>query len=93
MTTAADELNFKPFEDDVSQSVLDELTFENQGDCVSIYGSIQITADQQGLAYAKQLARIANEAVAYLEQQTTLATANIKDQQNNDDGEFSWGDQ
>ena len=61
------ELSFKPFADAVSQSMLDELTFENHGDCVSIYGSLQITRDADGLAHAKQLARIINDAVSYLE--------------------------
>ena len=91
MSDNKDEISFKPFADDVSQSTLDELTFENQGDAISIYGSIQITADQQGLAYAKQLARIANEAITYLEQQDL--PENIAKQNDEDEGEFSWGDQ
>ena len=90
MSNNENEISFKPFADDVSQSTLDELTFENQGDAVSIYGSIQITADQQGLAYAKQLAHIANEAVAYLEQQELPES--VAKQNDEDEGEFSWGD-
>lgn len=76
MSNSDSEISFKPFADDVSQSMLNELTFENQGDCVSIYGSLQITADAQGLAYAKQLARIVNETVAHLEQQQSSASSN-----------------
>ena len=67
MSNDQTELNFKPFADGVSQSMLEELTFENQGDCVSIYGSLQITLDEEGLKRAKTLAKIANEAVAFLE--------------------------
>lgn len=67
MTNSNDELKFVPFSDDVSQSMLQELTFENQGDAVSIYGSLQITKDAEGLARAKQLAHIVHQAITYLE--------------------------
>ena len=90
MSNNENEIHFKPFADDVSQSMLNELTFENQGDAVSIYGSLQITADKQGLDNAKQLAKVINEAIAYLEQQEL--PENIAQQNDEDEGEFSWDD-
>lgn len=63
---------FKAFADDVSQTMVDELTVENQGNRVSIYGSMQITLDQIGLTHARQLQDILRDAISYLEQQTEL---------------------
>lgn len=63
---------FKAFADEVSQTMIDELTIENQGDRVSIYGSIQITLDQIGLKHARQLQKLLTEAVSYLEQHSDL---------------------
>lgn len=62
-------INFKPFNDEVSSSTIDNLTLENQGDRLSIYGSLQITLDQKGLDYARQLQHVLNETVQYLQQQ------------------------
>lgn len=59
--------NFRPFEDDTSSSQLDQLTLENQGDRVSLYGSLQITRDQVGLTRAHQLKQILEAAIAELE--------------------------
>ena len=58
---------FKAFEDDHSQVMLDELTLENQGDRVSIYGSIQITRDKVGLEQARQLLSVLQQMVDVLE--------------------------
>jgi hypothetical protein len=63
------QLPFCPFADSTSSFQLDELTFENQGERMSIYGSVQITLDQQGLKLAKALQQILNATVDYLEQQ------------------------
>lgn len=60
---------FKPFADDHSQVMLNDLTLENQGDRVSIYGSIQITRDQIGLAQARELLMTLQQAVDYLASQ------------------------
>lgn len=62
-------MTFKAFSDSSSSYTLDNLTFENQGDRLSIYGSLQITEDQQGLAFAQQLADILQQTIKYLEQQ------------------------
>ena len=37
---------FKPFVDGNESSAIYDLTLENQVDCVSLYGNLQITKDQ-----------------------------------------------
>ncbi|AOA57122.1 hypothetical protein [Acinetobacter larvae] len=59
---------FKPFSNATDSHAVQDLTFENQGDSVNIYGNIQITKDQQGLRAAKVLQKICNDMVAQLEQ-------------------------
>jgi hypothetical protein len=63
---------FSPFADDISSCQIDQLTLENQSDRLSLYGSVQITCDQHGLAYAKQLQDLLYSAIRYLEQQPDL---------------------
>ncbi len=46
---------FKPFENGTESSAIYDLTLENQTDCVSLYGNLQITKDQDGLKTAKAL--------------------------------------
>ena len=60
-------MSFSPFADATASTKLDNLTFENQGDRLSIYGSIQIPQDQAGLALLKQLQTIIQQAVKTLE--------------------------
>lgn len=58
---------FQPFQND-SQSVgIGDLTLENQGQQVNLYGSATFTLDKQSLATAKQLQAILTDIVAYLE--------------------------
>ena len=60
---------FKPFEHGDESSAIYDLTLENQVDCVSLYGNLQITKDQAGLKTAKLLQSFINEVVAALEKQ------------------------
>lgn len=60
---------FHAFADDTASTVIDHLTLENQGDRLSLYGSLQITCDQKGLAHAQQLQHILTQAIDYLQQQ------------------------
>ncbi|WP_038346267.1 hypothetical protein [Acinetobacter sp. A47] len=60
---------FKPFEHGDESSAIYDLTLENQVDCVSLYGNLQITKDQAGLKTAKALQSFVNEVVAALEKQ------------------------
>ena len=58
---------FKPFDKGVESHAIHDLTLENQEDCVSIYGNLQLTKDQAGLAAAKVLQAFLNELVGILE--------------------------
>ena len=61
---------FKPFEHGEESSAIYDLTLENQADCVSLYGNLQITKDQAGLKTAKALQSFINEVVMVLEAQS-----------------------
>lgn len=61
---------FKPFEQGDQSSAIYDLTLENQMDCVSLYGNLQITKDQAGLKTAKVLQSFINDVVAALEKQS-----------------------
>jgi hypothetical protein len=63
---------FKPFEQGDQSSAIYDLTLENQVDCVSLYGNLQITKDQAGLKAAKALQSFINEVVMVLEAQSSL---------------------
>lgn len=61
---------FKPFEHGDESSAIYDLTLENQADCVSLYGNLQITKDQVGLKAAKALQSFINEVIMVLEAQS-----------------------
>ena len=63
---------FKPFENGTESHAIHDLTLENQSDRVNIYGNLQITKDQAGLASAKALQAYLNAIVAKLEAETDL---------------------
>ncbi|KRI63038.1 hypothetical protein [Acinetobacter pittii] len=60
---------FKPFEKGTESSAIEDLTLENDVDCVSIYGNLQITKDKVGLEQAKALQSFLNDVVAALEKE------------------------
>lgn len=60
---------FKPFENGNESSAIYDLTLENQLDCVSLYGNLQITKDQAGLKTAKALQQFINDVVIALEEE------------------------
>lgn len=60
---------FKPFENGNESSAIYDLTLENQLDCVSLYGNLQITKDQAGLKTAKALQQFINDVVITLEKE------------------------
>ena len=63
---------FKAFENGVESHAIHDLTLENQEDCVSIYGNLQITKDQHGLKAAQALQAYLNDIVMTLEKQPNL---------------------
>lgn len=66
-------MSFKAFEDSIASLDIGGLTLENNEDRVSIYGSLNIGRDRQGLAQVKQLQTIINDMVQTLEQQNLPA--------------------
>jgi hypothetical protein len=61
-----------PFADDAASMSIDKLTIENGTDRVAMYGSLDITRDQQGLIHARALLAIVQEAVQRLEGKKNL---------------------
>jgi len=57
----------KPFADESATLEINGLTVENRLDRVSLFGSIDITRDQAGLAAARELKELLAEIVANLE--------------------------
>ncbi|MBC9229029.1 hypothetical protein HI850_006755 [bacterium SPL81] len=72
---------FKPFENGNESSAIYDLTLENQLDCVSLYGNLQITKDQAGLKTAKALQQLINEVVIALEKEELPAQIERKPEQ------------
>ncbi|OTG63301.1 hypothetical protein B9T29_03795 [Acinetobacter sp. ANC 3903] len=63
---------FKPFVNGNESHAIHDLTLENQEDCVSIYGNLQLTKDQAGLQAAKALQNYVNAIVSALESEPDL---------------------
>lgn len=63
---------FKPFVNGTESHAIHDLTLENQEDCVSIYGNLQLTKDQAGLQAAKALQAFLNDVVSALENELNL---------------------
>nr|WP_298893381.1 hypothetical protein [uncultured Acinetobacter sp.] len=76
-------MEFKPFQNHTQSITIDALTIENQGERISIYGSLQIHQDQHSLEHAKILMKILEQTVTTLESQTLA----VKIKQNHDDVE------
>lgn len=75
--------NFQPFSN-ASQSVgltsdVGELTLENQGQQVNLYGNATFTIDKESLALARQLQQVMGDIVAFLEKNhaETIAYADV----------------
>ena len=65
-------MTFQAFADDCSSYTLDNLTFENNADYLSVYGDIQIQRDQQGLQQLLALQSLINQAIIALQADDTL---------------------
>jgi hypothetical protein len=65
-----------PFADDAaSVAIGGGLTVENGTDRVAIYGSLDLTRDQQGLAHARALKALLDAAIQHLQAQKDLPDA------------------
>ncbi len=66
---------FTPFADDAASTSIAKLTVENGTDRIALYGSLDLTRDRQGLAHARALRAILDQAVQVLEAQADLPEA------------------
>ena len=58
---------FMPYENEIdSQKVGDDLIIENRLDKISIYGSVELTKDKEGLQYAYALKRVIDATIEAL---------------------------
>lgn len=64
-----------PFADDDASASVGKLTIENGTERIALYGSLDITRDQQGLAHARFLLAILQGAVQHLESEKDLPAA------------------
>jgi hypothetical protein len=65
-------MTITPFADDDASTSIGTLTVENGTDRLALYGSLNITRDQQGLAHAKALRDLLDKAVHVLEADKAL---------------------
>jgi flagellin-specific chaperone FliS len=59
--------SFKPYANEADAFQIDDLNIENRLDRVSIFGSLDITLDQEGLKKAKELKILIDATLAELE--------------------------
>ena len=64
-----------PFADDAASTTIGELTVENGTDRIALYGSLDLTRDKQGLAHARALLALLEQAVQLLEADKALPDA------------------
>ena len=64
-----------PFADDAASVSIGELTVENGTDRISLYGTLDLTRDKQGLAHARALKALLDQAVQVLEADKALPDA------------------
>jgi len=64
---AAGPVTLTPFADEAASISVGDLTAENRLDRVSLYGSLDLTRDRQGLAEARRLRALLEAVVAALE--------------------------
>lgn len=65
-------MTFKPYANEADVLTIGRLTIENRLDRITVSGDIDLTADQAGLADARDLHRLLGEVVKHLEAQQDL---------------------
>ena len=68
-------MTLTPFADNAASVSIGKLTIENGTDRVALYGSLDITRDQQGLVHARTLLAILQAAVQQMEGDKELPVA------------------
>ena len=71
-----------PFANETDSLSIGELTVENRVDRISIYGSIDITRDKEGLAYAVTLQTLLNDIIAKMKEGDLPDKISIKPAEN-----------
>lgn len=61
---------FVPYANEADVLQIDKLMIENRLDRITISGDVDLTADRQGLAYARRLHEVLGAVLAKLEAQT-----------------------
>jgi len=79
---------FKPYENGTESHAIHDLTIENDVDCVSLYGNLQLTKDQAGLKAAKALQALLNNVVQQLENTPDLPDKIQRDEAQEIDNPF-----
>ncbi len=64
-----------PFADDAASVSIGKLIVENGTDRVALYGTLDLTRDKQGLAHARALKALLDQAVQVLETDKALPDA------------------
>lgn len=64
---AAKPVTITPFADEAASTAIGDLTIENRLDRVSLYGSLDLTRDRQGLESARRLRALLEAVVQVLE--------------------------
>jgi hypothetical protein len=57
----------KPYANEADSITIGELTVENRLDRLELYGSLQLTRDKEGLALARELKSLVDDALTLLE--------------------------
>lgn len=63
---------FMAYENEIDSLQIDNLTIENRLDRISLYGSLELTKDRQGLEYALKLKRIIDASIDTLKRDKDL---------------------
>lgn len=63
---------FMAYENEVDSFLIDNLTVENRLDRISLYGSLELTKDRQGLESALKLKRIIDTSIDALKRDKNL---------------------
>ncbi|NMW22208.1 MAG: hypothetical protein HKK67_11375 [Chlorobiaceae bacterium] len=74
--------NVVPFANETDSLSIGELTVENRVDRISLYGSIDITRDKEGLAYAETLQALFNDIIAKMKEGDLPDKISIKPAEN-----------
>lgn len=65
----------KPFADDSAATSVGDMRLENGRDRIAVYGSLDLTRDQAGLALAREMRGVLDAAIQVLEADRALPVA------------------